>query len=117
MTKEEKIQRIIELQKQKKAIEEEEKQLKSEIIDELEDKQTMFWYLISKLYRPTYSIKEWVDQLQLANDYPEFIKMDAGKLYKVLDGVDLYIEKSESVSLTFKEQKKKEDKKETNYEF
>jgi hypothetical protein len=70
----------------------------------------MFGYNISKQGKPSYSLKEGIDVVALAQNYPEFIKMDAAKLYKVIDDVDSYIDKKESVSLVFTKAKEKSHK-------
>jgi hypothetical protein len=81
--------------------------LKIELLPEMADKQTEFWYNISKSDTCTYKPKEWVDVVKLAWEYPEYIKMDWAKLYGVIENVDEYIDKSISTWLTFKEQKPK----------
>jgi len=100
----EKLEQLILLTEKKKQIDEAIEILKEELKPSIE-KEKFNWYLIYKTSRPSYKIKKEVDLVDLSAKYPECLKLDAAKLYKIADDVESIMDISWSESLTVKKEK------------
>lgn len=103
----EKLQQLIELTEKKKLLDEAIEILKDELKPQIE-KEKFNWYLIYKTSRPSYKIKKEVNQADLFAKYPECLKLDTAKLYKVADDVDSIMDVAWSESITVKKEVEKE---------
>lgn len=107
MNKDEKVKRMIEVKETIKQLKKEEAELKVILEEILDDTQEMFWYSISKSPSSKYEIKEWVELIDIANKYPEYIKIDASNMYKEVKWASEIINKIETPSITFRKLKVK----------
>jgi len=98
-----KYKELIEKKTKLKQLQAEVKELETELLNEWVEKEQVDNYVINKVVRLSYKLKQWVDEQKIAEEYPEAttIKIDVKELVKLW--VEKYLEEKETAYLQVKE--------------
>lgn len=100
------IEKYIDLKAKEKEVKEALKELEPYVLEDLEDTEEHKWYKITKSLRMNLKLKEWVDDAEIFEEYPEAtqIKLDMKALSET-DWAKKYIDIQEKEYLIVRKSK------------